>query len=196
MSKAVQTIWLEHVNIASVLACLRYLIDEIAAGRWKPDYQLLSDILDYMDEFPDQMHHPKEEQYLLKALRLRRPESQPMLEKVHEEHVKGARMLADLRAKLHTFEDDPEKNATAFVDAGHAYVAFERRHMALEEKELLPLAMRSLETEDWREIDAAFAANDDPLFGTERREEFERLFQHILDLAPGPMGFGAERDAT
>lgn len=193
MSKAVQTIWLEHVNIGSVLACLRYLTDEIAAGRWQADYQLLSDILDYMEEFPDQMHHPKEEQYLLKALRARRPDSQSMLEKVHEEHVKGARMLADLRAKLHTFEDDPDENGDAFIDAARAYIAFERRHMALEEKELLPLAMRSLTGEDWQEIDAAFAANDDPLFGTVRREQFERLFQHILNLAPGPMGFGAER---
>lgn len=195
MSKAVQTIWLEHVNIGSVLACLRYLADEIAAGRWQPDFQLLSDILDYMEEFPDQMHHPKEEQYILKALRTRRPESESMLQKVHEEHVEGARMLADLRQKLHAFEDDPDRNASAFVAAAHAYVNFERRHMALEEQQFLPLAMRSLKAEDWREIDAAFAANDDPLFGTVRREQFERLFQHILDLAPGPMGFGGEREA-
>jgi len=195
MSKAVQTIWLEHVNISSVLACLRYLSDEIAAGRWQPDFQLLSDILDYMAEFPDQMHHPKEEQYLLKALRARRPESEGMLEKVHEEHVEGARMLAELRTKLHAYEDDPQGNAEAFVQAAHAYVAFERRHMALEERELLPLAMRSLKREDWQSIDAAFADNEDPLFGTERRAQFERLFQHILDLAPGPMGFGAEPGA-
>ena len=61
MTMAVQVIWLEHVNILSVLARLRYLVDEIEAGRWSPDFGLLENILDYMANFPEVTHHPKEE---------------------------------------------------------------------------------------------------------------------------------------
>ena len=68
--------------------------------------------------------------------------------------------------------------------------------MAREERELLPLALKLLRDEDWREIDAAFAANDDPLFGAQRRKEFEGLIHHILELAPTPLGFHERQGAA
>lgn len=191
MTRAVHIIWLEHANIASVLACLRYLVSEIDEGRWTPDFQLLSDILDYMESFPEAVHHPKEEHYLFPALSRRRPEVAMLLERVHEEHDRGAEMLADLHDKLDAYEADAAM-FEAFRDAARAYVDFERRHMAREDRELIPLAMKALSEADWAEIDAAFARNDDPLFGAERREEFDRLFRHILEFAPRPIGFGRQ----
>ncbi len=137
MTTAVQTIWLEHVNIASVLACLRYLVAEIEAGRWTPDFQLLSDILDYMEDFPEKVHHPKEESYICAALRRRKPNAAPMLERIYAEHGKGAGMLADLRARLEAYEDDPNAFA-GFREACGAFIAFERQHMAHEEREPWP----------------------------------------------------------
>lgn len=190
MNKAVQTIWLEHMNIASVLACLRYLLGEIDKGAWAADFQLLSDIIDYMEDFPEKMHHPKEEDYILAALRRRKPDSGPLLDKVRDEHVKGTEMLAGLRGKLDLYESDPAA-FPGFLEAARAYIEFERRHMVREERELLPLARRALRADDWRAIEAAFARNEDPLFGDKRRTQFETLFRHILELAPEPMGFGA-----
>ena len=38
-------------------------------------------------------------------------------------------------------------------------------HMRIEENEVLPLAQRVLSEDDWRELDAAFATNRDPLTG-------------------------------
>lgn len=189
MTKAVQIIWLEHVNIASVLACLRYLTTELEEGRWEPDFQLLSDILDYMEDFPEKMHHPKEESYICAALRRRRPDSAPMLEKIREEHEKGAEILTDLRAKLEACEDNADAS-TRFCEACHDFIAFQRRHMAHEEAELLPLASRELLDQDWISINEAFERNDDPLFGAQRKKQFDLLFQHILTRAPSPMGFG------
>ena len=98
-------------------------------------------------------------------------------------------MLADLHGRLDAYEADAARFG-AFRDAARAYVDFERRHMAREDRELIPLALKALSEADWAEIEAAFARDDDPLFGTERRKEFDRLFWHILDFAPRPVGFG------
>ena len=195
MTSAVQTIRLEHFNIGSVLFSLRYLIEQIEQGRWEPDFTLLSVILEYMERFPEVLHHPKEEDYLFRAMQRRKPELAGLLGLVHDEHVKGARMLRDLRDALGCYESNPE-GFEAFRDRALAYIEFERRHMAREERELLPMALDLLQEEDWREIDAAFAANDDPLFGAARRKEFERLTQHILNLAPTPLGFRERRAAA
>ncbi len=194
MTTAVQTIRLEHFNISSVLYCLRYLLEEVEKGRWQPDFVLFSAILDYMECFPALLHHPKEEDYLFAAKQRRRPDVAGTLAKVHEEHLEGARRLDELHALLELYQAD-RKAFARFKRAAEDYIAFERRHMAREERELLPLALRVLEEEDWHAIDAAFARNDDPLFGARRRKEFEGLLHRILELAPTPLGFH-ERQPT
>jgi hemerythrin-like domain-containing protein len=72
------------------------------------------------------------------------------------------------------------------------YVDFHRRHMRQEEQVVLPLAERVLTEEDWREIDAAFAGNADPLIGTDVEKDFERLYRRIVSIAPPPLGFGRD----
>ena len=194
MSSAVQTIRMEHFNIASVLTSFAHMLREIDNGRWSPDHQLLATVLDYMERYPEVYHHPKEEDYLFAAMLRRRPDLAEKLEMVHKEHVKGAHMLAELREAQIAYSVDPSTFQT-FKELAETYMAFERRHMQREERELLPLAMKILTEEDWREIDEAFRSNDDPLFGAERRQEFKALVDRILDLAPSPLGFGGREDA-
>jgi len=191
LTSAVQTIRLEHFNVASVLVCLRYLVDQIEKGRWQPDFELLASVVTYMESFPEVMHHPKEENYLFKALLRRDPGLAKKLDLVRAEHVEGAAKLQALRGALAAYRCTADA-FNAFKLAADDYVVFERRHMKREERELLPLALKLLTDEDWKEIDAAFARNDDPLFGRERKREFGSLLQHILDLAPSPFGFATQ----
>ena len=192
MTRAVQTIRLEHFNIASVLTCLGYLLREAEAGQWEPEEELLSAVMLYLESYPEVYHHPKEDDYLFAAMRRRKPELAELLDKVHDEHIKGARLLEELRAALTAYFRKAARSGEDFDDfrrKAQDYIAFERRHMQREERELLPLALEVLEPEDWAEIDAAFAANEDPLFGAEKRREFKDLVDWILELAPSPLGF-------
>ncbi len=66
-----------------------------------------------------------------------------------------------------------------------------RQHPREDPCPLLPLAERVLTGADWEAIDAAFKANDDPLFGPQPGEEFRALFQRIVTRAPAPIGVGA-----
>jgi hypothetical protein len=61
--------------------------------------------------------------------------------------------------------------------------------MRKEEQQLLPLAERHLTAQDWKEIDAAFAANTDPIAGLAERD-LQQLFSRIASLAPAPIGLG------
>jgi branched-chain amino acid transport system ATP-binding protein len=69
-------------------------------------------------------------------------------------------------------------------------VAHQQAHIRLEETTVMPLARRVLTADDWREANAAFAANDDPLFGAAPRAEFAALHARIVRLAPDPYGLG------
>jgi hemerythrin-like domain-containing protein len=82
-----------------------------------------------------------------------------------------------------------------FAAAVGEYVDSHWRHMRLEEDVVMPLAEQRLTEADWQPIDAAFQANEDPLFGTRPREEFRGLFARILNRAPAPVGVGPRRGA-
>ena len=77
-----------------------------------------------------------------------------------------------------------------FEQAMAKYVDFYLEHMRVEETEVLPLAERVLVADDWKELDAAFLKNRDPLAGAEADGVYRDLFQKILTSLPAPLGLG------
>ncbi|WP_042445147.1 hemerythrin domain-containing protein [Azospirillum sp. B510] len=190
---AIRIIKDEHFAIAAVLHALRHQIRAIRGGA-APDFPLLRAILDYIVSYPDHWHHPKEDRFLFAAIRRRAPEAEDLLGRLEREHALGYPMIETLKRQLVRFEAGDDGAAEDFFATAERYAALEYGHLQTEEEQLLPLAERTLTAEDWREIDDAFRENDNPLFGLKPREEAERLYQRILDLAPPPIGYG-RRDA-
>lgn len=192
MSRAVSIIKQEHLNYLALLQCLGHLADEASESRSPPDLPLFHSIIDYIESFLNRFHHPKEDDYLFRALLMRHPESRPLIERLQQEHAEGDELLLDLKNALDACEGDGDPNWIGFADAVGRYREHQYNHMRSEEMEALPLARKHLSAEDWQEIDAAFSAHDDPLFGDERRAAYRRLYSKILAMAPAPYGFGTK----
>ena len=142
------------------------------------------------DSFLDRFHHPKEDEYLFRVLRGRRPEMEPVLNQMREDHYQGRRQLERVRAGVEAC-DNGEKNALVQLRAAlDAYIEMERKHIGIEEREILPQAREALSHDDWVEINEAFGANADPLFSETRQRKFELLFNTIEIMAPPPFGRG------
>ena len=156
----------------------------------RPEFPVFHAMIHYIDAFPERLHHPKEDQFLFARLGERSPEARPLIEELRAEHVRGAKLIRDLEAALLAFEINGPPGLPAFAAAAEAYARFHWDHMRKEEKQLLPLAERALTVEDWNAIDDAFAGNEDPIADL-REEDFDRLFQRIVSLAPDPIGLGA-----
>ena len=187
---AIQIIRDEHLAIAAVLYGLRYIARRIRDGGAQPDFQLLHAMFDYIVEYPDRWHHPKESDYVFKAVRERNPDARELLDELEEEHKEGDRLIEDLKGKLIRLERGGGDTRVLFVDAVERYAEFQWEHIRKEEDRLMPIAEKSLTAEDWRRIAAAFRENDNPLFGIKPKDEAERLYQKILSLAPPPIGTG------
>ena len=86
-----------------------------------------------------------------------------LVEGLKAEHQDGARLVRELERALLFLEEGWPLGAHEFEAAVDAYADFHWRHMRKEEHKLLPLAERVLTAEDWRAIDRAFAANEDPV---------------------------------
>lgn len=193
MTIALSIIREEHRSLSAVTRSLRVLARDARDRGGAPDYQLFTLILDYIEGFSNRFHHPKEDAYLFSALRRRCVEAIEALEVLERDHARGEELIRDLRYLLSRCRVGGAGAVKTFAVAVEEYVDLQSRHLRLEEDVVMPLAEKRLTRADWRPIDAAFQANDDPLFGARPREEFQRLFQLIVNMAPAPVGVGPSR---
>jgi hemerythrin-like domain-containing protein len=192
--KAIAIIQDEHRAITAVVEGLRHVVAEIAAGRMNPDHALLGALFHYIEQFPERLHHPKEEDFLFVRLRVRRPDAAALLDSLHREHVIGRDRFEALRMLWERYRGDPAA-LPAFVDGVERYARFHWLHMRREEEEVLPLAAEALTPEDWDAIDAAFASNNDPVVGVPASKAFRELFRRLVAIMPPPLGVGPEPNA-
>jgi branched-chain amino acid transport system ATP-binding protein len=186
--KALDVIHEEHRALAAMLSGLRTLVASIAAGRLKPDFELMASMIEYIEMVPEKVHHPKEDTYLFAKLRLRSTEALPTIEHLEAEHREGDVRIGALRAALEAYRREGEAGLAGFQAALKDYIEYEWQHMNTEEHLIFPLAKKHLTAEDWAEIDAAFLANDNPWQGP--AGEYSALFSRIVNMAPAPVGLG------
>ncbi len=187
--KAIQKIREEHRSISAVLHGLKQLARDAQNAGVKPDFAVFRAMIHYIDEFPEKLHHPKEDRYLFPPLVARMPSVQATVDQLRAEHRESARLVRELERSLVFFEDRWPMGAPEFLLAVDAYADFHWRHMRTEEQEILPLAEKNLSPGDWDAIDRAFDANRDPIAGI-RERSFQELFSRIVKLAPEPVGLG------
>ena len=180
----------EHQALAAMLRSMPLLVAQAQREGHAPDFGVLRAMLFYVDEFPERLHHPKESELLFPALRRRCPELADTLDRLDADHARGEAAIRELEHALLAYEVMGASRRQAFVDAMENYIHGYLTHMAAEEHEVLPAARAHLTEADWATLDAAFAANQDPLTGHPADIEFQPLFQKILRSAPAPIGLG------
>jgi hemerythrin-like domain-containing protein len=192
-SKALDIIRGEHRTLNAVIDALRHVADEVAAGTLVADYRLLWSIVYYIDEFPDRLHHPKEDDVLFPRVRARTRDIDAALDDLARQHDNGRVHLAGMKTLLGRMEAEIPGAVREFADKVATYASFHRRHVMQEETIVLPKASEVLTDEDWNAIAAAFGENRDPLLdGKDRDTEwFRRFYTRIVTLVPEPWGVGA-----
>jgi hemerythrin-like domain-containing protein len=187
---ALRVIQAEHMALSAMLRSLTMLVTQARVRREAPPFEVLRAMLFYIDEFPERLHHPKESTLLFPKVLLRRPELAGTIAALDEDHARGEASARDLQHRLLAYELLGEPRREAFEAAAELYVDRYLRHMALEETTILPAARTALTEADWRELDAAFEANRDPLAGHDPSGEYAPLFKKIVNTAPAPVGLG------
>src|SRR6185436_6269445 len=86
----------DHVYFRSLLALLQREVDAFHAGE-RPDYELMLDVITYLREFSDRLHHPREE-FAFQRLGARCPDLRDVLARMSREHhiiARAGDMLVD-----------------------------------------------------------------------------------------------------
>ena len=182
----------DHSNLWRLATTVDQVASEIETGA-AIEEPFFNAVFDYIEQFVDRSHHPKEDDFLFRLLRQRSADAAALLDSLQIDHRDGPAKLAALRAKV---------TSAARGDMSGGQLAMELRqytgglkvHIRTEEKDILPLARRVLLEPDWAEINQAFLDNDDPLFGEKAREEFRQLYHRVVSLAPESVGLGGQSE--
>lgn len=187
---AIRAIQDEHDQLSAVIHGMQYFVRAINNGEQAPDPRVFRAMLLYISEYPEKIHHPKEDQYLFARLRERTNQVDQTLDELESQHMQGELQLRALEHALTHYELEGAVAFRSFFDLVESYAKFYFNHMGLEEDVVVPAAIKFLTPDDWAVINAQFAANQDPLAGGEYKESFDKLFSIIVNITPAPIGLG------
>ena len=190
----------EHSALSAVLRSIGLLLSEHRRRGTLPDFTVLRAMLFYIDEFPERVHHTKESQLLFPKLRARSGELGEVLDRLDHDHGDSEGAVRELEHELLGLEmmndaPDGESRRLRFEQTMQEYIASYLEHIRTEESLVLPLAERVLTQADWKELDAAFMQNRDPLTHREPDDRYRPLFKRILMTLPAPFGLGPALEA-
>jgi hemerythrin-like domain-containing protein len=178
MTTLLETLLEDHGNTARLLDALERQIGVFAAGG-TPDYDVVAGVAEYFIDYPILCHHPQEDAIATRLLATHPDEAAAVADLAGEHKVahdrarRFRRTVGDLLGET----DIPRE---AVVESALRFVAFERRHMRMEEEHFFPLAERLLDPADWAAIEAGLVVGADPLFGTEVAVTFRTVRERLL----------------
>lgn len=186
-ARAIGIIRDEHRSLAAVMHTAMHALVAARQAGTAPDAVLMRSIVQYLQEFPLKLHHPKEDAHVFARLRERTTQYHAELDELERQHVRDVQLVAALAQRVDALEQAAGgarlAAARALEDDVAAYARFLWDHLGREEGVILPAAQRHLQADDWVAIDAAFADNRDPARGGVADKEFRQLFSRIVNRA-------------
>jgi hemerythrin-like domain-containing protein len=170
----------EHRNIEKLLLVLEQELNVFARGD-RPDYEVVHAIIAYFQVYPDAYHHPLEDE-VFEKLKARDSAAAAKIGDLAADHRRGAERLRRVAEAVETVLADQELLRQTVNDIIRDFIEQERRHMAMEERNFFPAAIKALQLQDWGEIASRMTDQSDPLFNEVVEEKFDVVRRHILEL--------------
>ncbi|WP_395685529.1 hemerythrin domain-containing protein [Caenimonas koreensis] len=167
----------EHMYFGRLLALLQHEMDVFATGD-TPNYALMLDIIEYLRDYADQYHHPREDAVFAKVL-VKYPDRRLPLARLQQEHRVIAHAGISLQRMLEELQSDAVLSRSEVEVAAATYLVYYGNHIMREEEDILPLAAKALTAEDWSAAAAAAPGGEDPVFGKNPKARFHELRRRI-----------------
>lgn len=167
----------DHVAFARLLDLLETQVEAFHAGE-RPNYELMTDIIDYLQQYGDRFHHPLEDAAYLRLVD-RDPRMRLPVNRLLQEHRVIALAGEELLARLGEVAGDVMIERAAVEMAAATYLVYYRHHMSTEESRIMPRARELLTKDDWAATTEAIQDAPDPLGSDRFDERFRELGKFI-----------------
>jgi len=142
------------------------------------EIEFVRDIMLYVIEYPDAVHHPKED-IVYRHLKSLRPEIHTDLERIETDHQYIEESGLKLRNSIEAISMGADLNRDELIEKFHHYSEQLREHMYWEETKLFSVADELQHFGDWSEVVLKNNEISDPLFGSRVERKYGRVLARI-----------------
>lgn len=167
----------DHKNFSRLLSLVTEELVLLQQGQF-PDFNLLLDLIDYVENYPDLYHHPREDA-IYRIYMERHEEGREAIENLIREHKALRGLTEELRASVEALLHDAIVPKGQLADQLADFIAKQASHLNTEERDIFPLLNRSLTEEEWQRIESEVPIQEDPLFGEHPAEDYRALYDRI-----------------
>ena len=167
----------EHLYFNQLLHLLQREVDVFHRGA-RPNYELMADVVSYLREYGDQMHHPREDA-AFERLAKRCPDMELALARLEQEHRVIAQAGEALQRQIDAILGGAIVPRAEVEVAAATYLVYYGNHIAREEEDVLRRAALHLTDADWQAVKNAVPMLRDPVFGKQTQERYRELRRQI-----------------
>jgi monoterpene epsilon-lactone hydrolase len=179
----IATLYSEHAYIGALLDRLEQEAGRLEATKI-PDYALLLEMIDYLTQYPDQYHHPRED-LLFDSLSSRKSGFESQVERLRREHQALHGYNDELFAELSEVARGRRVDRPELLRKLRRYVKGYRQHLEYESTEIFPEAQGTLTPKELAKLADKTRFVDDPLFGGELQRRYHRLGRRLRTTVDG-----------
>lgn len=184
MSTAIAIIKGEHRSIAAVIKGLQHAIKKSYETQKPVNSQLIRGMLLYLRKFSNELHHPKEDEYLFPLLRGKSTGMDELIDTLEAQHEEEPTLLQRIELAAEVYAASSNHDNLKSLDQAVDCLADRLwEHMSLEEKAILPQCRKFFNVSDWKEVAEAFENNGDLRFDKDHAEGFDKLYARLMNLA-------------
>jgi len=177
--EVVQSLCDEHRNIERVLLLIRFQSEMLQGVHDLQGFELLTNAIGYMHNYPGVTHHPCEEIIIAKLPALHPPAAQ-ICSQVAEQHKLFGTQESSMLRLIREAQAGDTGACGHLKEIGIFYCAQQAKHISTEEQELFPLALKHLPDKDWQEISARSKSVIDPVFGQGVLQHYQSLYDYLM----------------
>lgn len=167
----------EHGYMARLLAILKNKLECLKQER-DINYSLIAEVVHYLMNHSDKVHHPKED--IIYRYYLKRYGSDQVIEDLELEHQLLSEKTADFLGLVDMILQDAVVPQQFFIEQLEGFVSVQKKHMELEERFIIPKIVEAFTVQDWQEVESQWQLpEDDPVFGQTIADQYKQLAARV-----------------
>lgn len=178
MTDIIQRLEQDHLNISKLLALLEKQTEHFARGEYT-DYQIITDIMNYIVNYPDVYHHPHEE-IIFDALKSKDKSTASLIDEITSEHAAMSAESAAILDEMIEIQGNAIFSREEIVTRLQKFIKNYHEHIRKEETGLFALAREKLGADDWQTVEDEIGGSMAPQFNTVLDKEYQNLYKIIL----------------
>ena len=177
MDRTLKKLYRDHAHLLRLTDLLQLQLDELAQTD-RPAFDLLIELVSYIRDYADTIHHPIED-HLYQVMLGRTDKGREHMERLLGDHLVITNMTREFRQALEALRENRGISRDEVEKIGREYLEQQREHMQFEESTAFPLLREELGPEDFDYAKGALPADEDPLLDPNMEARYPGLFQYM-----------------